>query len=75
MESNSTDDQTEQQQTQRSEKKQPPARQQPQTPSQIKTKTDQTEEKKDHQSSHVDTNLEIISKAVSSFHYLQQYKR
>ena len=59
MESYSTD-QTQQQQKQSNERNQPHTRQQPQ--------------KKDHKSSQVDTNLEIISKAVSSFDDLQHYK-
>jgi hypothetical protein len=70
MESYSTD-QTQQQQKQSNEKNQPHARQQPHT---NKTK-DQREEKKYHKSSQVDTNREIISKAVSSIDNLQQYKR
>ena len=70
MQSYSTD-QTQQQQKQSNEKNQPHTRPQPQTK---KTK-DQSEEKKDHTSSQVDTNLEIISKAVSSIDNLQQYNR
>ena len=62
-------DQTKQQPKQRNDKNQ-----QPQKTNQAKKKNDRSEEKKDHKSSQFDTNLEIISKAVSSFDDLQHYK-
>ena len=70
-------EQTQQQQQQRCDKTQPPSRirQQPQATNQTKKEKDQSEDKKDHTSSQDDTNLEIITKAVSGFCDLQQYKR
>lgn len=62
-------DQTKQQPKQRNDKNQ-----QPQTTNPAKKKKDQSEDKKDHKASQDDTNLEIITKAVSSFDDLQQYK-
>jgi hypothetical protein len=62
-------DQTKQQPKQRNDKNQ-----QPQKTNQAKKKNDRSEDKKDHKSSQFDTNLEIISKAVSSFDDLQHYK-
>ena len=62
-------DQTKQQPKQRNDKNQ-----QPQKTNQAKKKNDRSEDKKDHKSSQFDTNLEIISKAVSSVDDLQHYK-
>jgi hypothetical protein len=68
-------DQTKQQPKQRNDKnQQPKPTQQPQTTNQTKKKNDRSEDKKDHKSSQFDTNLEIITKAVSSVDDLQQYK-
>jgi hypothetical protein len=62
-------DQTKQQPKQRNDKNQ-----QPQKTNQAKKKNDRSEDNKDHKLSQFDTNLEIISKAVSSFDDLQHYK-
>jgi hypothetical protein len=68
-------DQTKQQPKQRNDRNQQPNRtQQQQATNQAKKKNDRSEDKKDHKSSQFDTNLEIISKAVSSFDDLQHYK-
>ena len=68
-------DQTKQQLNQRNDTNQQPYRtQQSQTTNQANKKKDKSKDKKDHKSSQFDTNLEIISKAVSSFDDLQHYK-
>ena len=67
---------TNQTEQQRNDQKPQPNRpyQKPEPSKPPKKKKEQSEEKKDHKSSQFDTNLEIISKAVSSFDDLQQYK-
>jgi hypothetical protein len=75
IESYSTD-QTEQQSKQSNDKNQPPSGPRQQHPQQTtKAKNDQSDVKRDHKSSQVDINLEIISKVSNHFDDLQQYKR
>ena len=75
IESSSTD-QTEQQSKQSNDNKKTPIGSRQQHSQQTnKGKNDQPDVKRDHKSSQVDTNLEIISKVVSRFDDLQQYKR
>jgi hypothetical protein len=68
-------DHTEQQSKQSNDKIQPPSGPRQQHQQTTKAKNDQSDVKRDHKSSQVDINLEIISKVSNHFDDLQQYKR